>query len=74
MVANPFMIGGVNALSDAPQIARSASPERRNMAPRMIECPPEAQAFAVALLQMPIAVPVDVLASGGRKPAVAGET
>ena len=50
MVAKPLTIGGVNALSPAPQRARSASPERRNIAARATECPPEAHAFAGATL------------------------
>ena len=40
IVAKPLTIAGVNALSAAPQRARSASPARRNIAPRAIACPP----------------------------------
>ena len=50
IVANPLTTAGVNALSPAPQRARSASPDRRNIAPRTTACPPEAHAFAGAAL------------------------
>ncbi len=50
IVAKPLTTGGVNALSPAPQTARSASPDRRNIAPRTTACPPEAHALAGAAL------------------------